>query len=70
MASVHFPCGISPQNLTVVNVQSSSPSTVLHAVGVYVWVCGGKGVYDEYHVYKPYIYSCSLICIYMLVACP
>lgn len=55
MASVHFPCGVSPQNLTVVNVQSSSPSIVLHAVGVYVWVCGGKGVYDECHVYKPYI---------------
>lgn len=56
MASVHFPCGVSPQNLTVVNVQSSSPSVALHACSG--CVCVGmqrKGVYDECHVYKPYI---------------
>ena len=50
MASVHFPSGVSPQNLTVVNVQSSIPSVALHAVGVYVWVCRGRGVYDECYV--------------------
>ena len=59
MASVHFPCGISPQNLTVVNVQSSSPSTVLHTVGVY---CG----YAEGRVYMMSAMCISPIYIYIV----